>query len=86
MKSETAVNRRFFFRRSVAHVLDTLCFGSAEESMPSKANYTKDQMSALFGDLSSECLKGEARRLGIDPSNKEEIAEKLMQEMLSLRK
>lgn len=85
MSSDVPLNRRFFFRKSVASFLDCVCSGINTNDENLFLDEEKNKIDALLSDFSPDMLKFEAERLGIDPEDKEEVFKRIQQEMLNVK-
>ncbi|WP_043811141.1 hypothetical protein [Desulfomicrobium baculatum] len=85
MSSDVPLNRRFFFRKSVASFLDCVCSGCNSKDEYSLLNDEKNKMSVLWSDFTPEMITFEAKRFGVDPEDKEEIFKRIQQEMLDAK-
>ena len=85
MGSDVHLNRRYFFRKSVASILDCVCKGCASKYEYFYLDDGKDKLEALWSDFTPEMIRFEAKRLGIDPEDKDEIFKRIQQEMLDAK-
>lgn len=82
MNNDVSLNRRFFFRKSVASLLDCVCNGGNSKKDCSFIDGDKNEITAFWSDFTPEMIQFEAERLRISSENKEKIFEKIQQEML----
>lgn len=85
MKGEVQLNRRFFFRQSVARILDSVCTACCNEESHSSINEVENKISSLWSDFTPEMIKFEAERLGIDPEDRGTLFSRIQQEMLDVK-
>lgn len=86
MSSDGPLNRRLFFRNSVANFLDCVCSGCHSKDEYSFLDCEKSKIAELWSDFTPEMIKFEAMRLGVDPEDKEEIFKRIEQEMLNAKR
>jgi len=85
MNSDVPLNRRFFFRKSVASLLDCVCSGCNGKDEYSFSDDEKNKMAASWSDFTPEMITFDAERLGVDPEDKEEVLKRIQQEMLDAK-
>jgi len=82
MSSDNQLNRRFFFRKSVASLLDCVCGSHNGKDETTLLDEEKKMADALWSDFTPEMIKFEAERLGVDPEDTEEVFKKIQREMM----
>ena|GEM_PF-6982157 len=85
MKGEVRLNRRFFFRQSVARILDSVCTAFCSEESHSSINEVENGVNSLWSDFTPEMIKLEAERLRVDPEDKSTLFSRIQQEMLDAK-
>ncbi len=85
MSSDIPLNRRFFFRKSIASLFDCVCSGNNINDEHSFIDDEDNNIAASWSDFTPEMIRFEAERLGIDPEDKEEIFKRIQQEMLNMK-
>ncbi|NCC85948.1 MAG: hypothetical protein EOM03_17820 [Clostridia bacterium] len=82
MSSDDQLNRRFFFRKSVASILDCVCGAHNGKDESILLDEERKMTAALWSDFTPEMIKFEAERLGIDPEDTEEVFKRIQSEMM----
>jgi hypothetical protein len=81
MDNKTALDRRHFFKKTFGRLAESLYETEKIYGGECSKNDVQNKMNALWGDLSPELLQFEAKRLGIDSSNREEVLKALQKNM-----